>query len=96
MKTLTFDSVIQWLCQKLPLAGPKIGSYYTRHTWFQRFVKFVLSTFVVFWVVKGPIMWVLTDVLGVWYVLSAFAAGVIVTIMGFVLSEFWVWRKNEV
>lgn len=94
METLTFDSVIQWLCRRLPFIGPKVVNYYTCHAWFRRFVKFGLSTFVVFWVVKGPMIWVLTDVLGVWYLLSAFVAGVIVTIVGFVLSELWVWKKK--
>lgn len=94
METLTFDSVIQWLCRRLPLIGSKIENYYACHAWFRRFVKFGSSTFVVFWVVKGPMIWVLTDALGIWYVLSAFVAGVIVTVMGFILSELWVWKKK--
>lgn len=92
---VTFDSFVNWLCQKVPWIGPPLGNYYRRHTWFQRFIKFGLSTFVMFWLLKGPIIWLFTDVWGIWYVLSAFIGGLIVTVAGFVLNELWVWAKND-
>ena len=78
----------------MPL-GEKVWSYYEAHSWFQRLVKYACSTTAVFWVVKGPMIWMLTDLLGVWYVFSAFTVGLFVTVICFMLSEFWIWTKRQ-
>jgi len=49
--------------------------------------------FLEYWFVKAPMIYLFTDILSVWYVISAFVAGIICTIIGFVLSEFGIWRK---
>lgn len=95
MSRLSFDNFVYWLCEKVPRIGPPIGNYFKEHEWFQRFTKFGISTLLMFWLVKGPIIWLFTDVWGIWYVLSAFMGGLIVTIGGFILNELWVWARPE-
>lgn len=94
MKVWTFDDVFLWVCQKIPVVGAKIEKYYLEHGLFQRLIKYATSTSLIFWMFKGPLIWVLTDLLNVWYVLSAFVVGVIVTLICFVLGEFWVWKRK--
>ena len=92
-KELSFDKLFHYICARLPYIGPSVGKYYKKHHWFQRFAKFGVSTFIVFWLVKGPLIWLLTTI-GMWYILSAFISGLIVTVIGFIVNEVWIWSQK--
>jgi len=104
MKELNFDSLFSKLALKIPLIGKFMQNYYMNHATFRRFTKYAVSTFVIYWVVKGPLIWLLTLLLPSInlfliivpdYVLSAFVVGVLVSLIGFLLSEGWIWRKSQ-
>lgn len=104
MKDLTFDSIFRELSLKIPYFGKSIAIYYAKHTWFKRFSKFATSTFLMYWVVKGPLIWMLTALtppLNLFlfvipnYVVAAFFAGIIGAIISFVLNELWVWKHES-
>lgn len=61
----------------------------------QRLGKFVLSAFLIYTICKAPIMLVLTELAGVHYIFSGFIAGAVLTLLNFLPSEWWVWRKND-
>lgn len=101
---LSFDYLFHRLAVKVPLLGKPVSNYYLKHRWFQRFSKFAVSTFLMFWLVKGPLLWMLTLVLPSInlvlieipdYVLGGFLSGIIVTVVGFFINEGWVWKKHE-
>lgn len=81
-KNLNLDSVL------LKIPGVRA------HPRFQRLAKFILSAFIIYFVFKVPIMWFLTDLLAVHYIWSGFVAGSILTLLSFIPSEFWVWKKK--
>ena len=83
-----FDYVMIYLLQYV-----KLDKYYKEHPTFQRFAKYGVLTTITFWLAKAPMMWFFTDLLGVWYVLSGFIVGIIVTLLGFVYSEWGIWKK---
>ncbi len=57
----------------------------------KRFIKLASWTFLVYWTVRTPMQIFFTDVLGIWYVTSNFIAGCILMVVGFLVSEFWIW-----
>jgi len=79
--------MIDRLFQKIPVLK--------NHATLQRLTKFVLSAFLIYMVCKAPVMLVLTEICGVHYVLSGFIAGSVLTLLNFVPSEYWVWRKPK-
>lgn len=79
--------VIDRLFQKIPMLK--------NHATFQRLLKFMLSAFMIYMVFKAPVMLVLTEICGVHYVLSGFIAGSVLTLLNFVPSEYWVWKKKK-
>ena len=98
------------LFDKLMLFGlTKIGfekEFYLGRPRLQRFTKFAFSTFLMFWLVKGPLIALFTERLlpsqisllifsipG--YVLSSFIVGIILTFAGFVVNEFWTWGREK-
>ena len=91
---LTFDYIFLYICDKIPLLGGTVANWYKTKSWFNRFTKFGVSTFIVYWGVRAPMMVGFTDVLGVHYVLSAFIVGIILSLIGFVISEGWIWGKK--
>jgi len=103
MKELSFDWALYNLALKLPYFGKPIAKYYMTHDWFRRFAKFAVSTFIMYWLLKGPLIWLLTQIMPSInlllfqvpsYVLGGFFAGIIVTVIGFVVNEVWVWSKQ--
>lgn len=90
-----FDKLIMHGLLKIPKIGTDLNKFYVKKAWFQRFTKYGLWLTIEYWLVKGPITIFFTDILGLWYVISAFIAGVICALIGFVLSEFWIWREKH-
>lgn len=60
-----------------------------------RLGKFILATFVIYVAVKAPMLVFFTDVLKMHYVISGFIVGSIMSLLNFLPSEFWVWRKKK-
>lgn len=84
--------------RKVPVLGvlsTKFATYYTCHEWFQRFTKYGTWITAEYWLVKGPLTLFFTEALGFWYVLSAFIAGTVCTVVGFGLSELWIWKGKK-
>lgn len=48
----------------------------------------------VYFLVKSPITWLLTDILGVHYILSGAISGIVVTILTFIPTEFWIFKNK--
>ena len=96
MKEWSFDGVVRQVCRMI---SPGLENFYVKQVMrrprFHRLAKFAVSTFIIFWVVKGPLIWMLTDVFGFWYVVSAFLGGIVVTLIGFALNEFWIWKTKK-
>lgn len=101
---LSFDYLFYYICSHIPVLGEPVKNYYTDHAWFKRFAKFGSSTLVMYWLLKGPLLWVLTLTLPSVnlllfvipsYVMAGFLAGLIVTVIGFVVNEVWVWKIGE-
>lgn len=101
-KELSFDWMFHSICQNLPLLGKPLLKYYDKHGWFQRFAKFGVSTSILFWFVKGPLIWLFTGVIPSLnlflftvpsYLFASFIAGLLLTLIGFVLNEAWVWEE---
>lgn len=86
----TFDTVMLTLLKYV-----KLDEYYRTHATFQKFVKYGSWITMEYWLVKGPLTILFTSLFHLWYVLSAFLAGLICTIIGFVLSHYWVWRRDD-
>jgi len=89
---LNFDELFMQLAVKIPYFGKGLSKYYIGSPKFQRFTKFALTTFLVYWLAKAPLIVFFTDYLHVWYALSAFIVGIIITVVGFVLNESWIWK----
>ena len=60
----------------------------------KRFLKYLLSSLVVYVVVKAPIMWLLTDFVEVHYLVSGLIAGSVPTLASYIPNEYWVWKKK--
>lgn len=61
----------------------------------KRLAKFCFVSLLTYFVLKAPIMLLLTDVLHIHYVLSGAIAGAVLTLANFVPSEWWVWKKKN-
>lgn len=61
---------------------------------FERLMKFCFSAFVCYFVVKVPVIWLLTEYFAVHYILSGAIAGAVLAIANFVPSEWWVFKKK--
>lgn len=60
----------------------------------RRFAKFLLMNNLLY-VLRGPILFSFTSVLGLHYLLSNLLSIGILTIMRFTLSSIWIWRKDR-
>lgn len=60
-----------------------------------RLCKFVFNALVIYLIFKAPLIVLFTEFLGLHYVWSGFIVGSILTLINFLPSEFWVWRKKE-
>ena len=105
MKEWSFDGVVRQVCR---MVSPGLENFYVKQVMqrprFHRLAKFAVSTFIIFWLVKGPLIWILTNSLPSInlilfiipsYILSAFFAGIVVTLIGFALNEFWIWKTKK-
>lgn len=95
----SFDWLFKSTILKVPYLGKPISKYYIEHSWFQRLVKYGSSTLVVYWLVKAPLIAIFTAIMPELffipsYLMGAFIAGLIVTLIGFVLSDLWIWRRR--
>ena len=95
------DSMLDFVMISL-LRYVKLDKYYEEHPTFQRFAKYGVLTTLTFWLAKAPLIWLFDLAFGdinlvffsiPSYVTSAFVAGVIVTLLGFVYSEWGIWKK---
>lgn len=59
-----------------------------------RLCKYIFSAFVIYFVFKTPVIMLLTEIVGLHYVISGFVAGSILTLMEFIPNEFWVWKRK--
>jgi len=73
--------------------GQKKAWAFKRRLW--RLFKFCLSALIIYFVVKAPVMWLLTDILGVHYILSGAVAGALPTLLMFIPSEWWIWKPKK-
>lgn len=71
-----------------------LDNYYRTNSTFQKFMKYGSWITLEYWFVKGPLTALFTERFGFWYVVSAFFSGLICTVIGFVLSHWWVWRSE--
>lgn len=72
---------------------------------FQRFMKYGGWIFIQFWIISAPMTVFLTntfpDTIGLvfvsfpGYLLASFTSGTILAIVGFFLSEKWIWRPKK-
>ena len=107
---LSFDAIFHQVCDlwaKVPLLGglgPRFDGYYKTHTWFQRFIKFGVTTTLIYWVIKGPLIWVFTGLIPninlflfvvPSYLTAGFVVGLVVTLVGFALNEAWIWKQRR-
>jgi uncharacterized membrane protein YedE/YeeE len=53
---------------------------------------FCLLASIMYFGLKAPIMYFFTGMLGINYILGGFFAGVIVTVITFFFSKFWIFR----
>lgn len=72
---------------------------------FQRFMKYGGWIFLQFWIIRAPmtvfltnafpesISLILVSIPG--YLLASFTSGTLLAIVGFLLSEKWIWRKKD-
>jgi len=93
-KEYSFDKIILKICDKIPFFGKSLSNLYLKYSTLRRLAKFASTTFFVYWMAKAPLIWFFSEILGLWYILSAFIVGIIVTVIGFIFNEFWIWRKG--
>lgn len=65
------------------------------HPKLARLTKFALSAFLIYFICKTPMIWLLTEYGHLHYVLSGAIAGSVVSLLNFVPAEFWIWRKKS-
>jgi len=92
---MNFDTLFRQIALKIPAIGKPLEEYYVKHNWFKRFVKFGTMDLLIYWLLKAPLLIILTDWLGIWYALAAFIVGLIITVLGFSFSELWIWKKRK-
>jgi hypothetical protein len=102
MKELTFDKIFHKITKYIPFLGKHIWKYYVMHGWFSRTAKFIVTTTILFWFVKGPLISLFTSVFPAInlyilivpsYLLGAFVTGIIISIIGVVFNEVWIYKK---
>lgn len=59
-----------------------------------RLFKYALSAMFVYFIFKTPVMLLLTELGRIHYVFSGALAGAVLTLIEFIPSEFWVWRRK--
>lgn len=59
-----------------------------------RFIKFSLVGGVGF-LIAWSILWIFTEKVGLWYMMSAIIAQVAATIWNFSANNWWTWRQVE-
>jgi putative flippase GtrA len=94
-----FDKYLRKLMFYVPFIGEKMVDKYDTVDWFNRFIKFGVSTTLIFWLVKGPLIWMFNSFIPNIgfipdYLFSTFIVGLILTIIGFVINEEWIWKQE--
>lgn len=85
---MSFDKYLYILLQKI-----RLGNYYRKHLWFRQFVRYGVTTTVIYWCGKAPLIWFFTNVLNVWFIFSSFIVGLIITLIGFVVEKLFVFKR---
>jgi len=102
MRKWSFDKIVHGITKQIPLIGKPLWKYYVKHGWFSRTAKFIVTTSILFWLVKSPLIWLLNGFLPSLnlllvvippYLLAAFFTGIIITVIGVVLNEIWIYRR---
>jgi putative flippase GtrA len=62
----------------------------------KRGFNYSLTALVIYFLIKSPITVLLTDYFHIWYIFSGAISGIVVTILTFIPTEFWVFKdKNK-
>ena len=71
----------------------------------KRFIKFGGWTFIQFWIIRAPMTMLFTNLFPATislillsfpgYLLASFTSGTLLAIVGFVLSEKWIWKREK-
>jgi hypothetical protein len=102
MRKWAFDNIVREIVKPIPIIGKPLWKYYVKHSWFSRTSKYIVTTAVLFWLVKSPMIWLLNGFLPSLnllvlvippYLLAAFFTGIIITVIGVVLNEIWIYRR---
>ena len=80
--------------RQIPL-GSQLSDLYFGNPKLQRFFKYGLWISFQFWIIRAPLVWFMTERMSIHYLLSSFTIGLLLTVAGFFLSEFWIWRKGD-
>lgn len=70
-----------------------LNKFYANNLWFRQFVRYGITTTVIYWFAKAPLIWILTEKFGIWYLGATFIIGLIITLIGFVVEKFYVFRR---
>jgi len=72
-----------------------LDGFYQRTLWFREFCRFAFSTFIIFWLVRSPMTFIFTEIFHFHYLFSSFSSGVILSIIGFIVNKFVVFRDEK-
>jgi hypothetical protein len=56
---------------------------------------FSLTSLAIYFLIKSPITWLLTDILHVHYILSGAVSGIVVTVLTFLPVEFGIYKNKK-
>ena len=104
MEKWSFDNILRRVLIEIPFLGEPIVDYYNKHKKFRRLVQFAVSTTIVFWLIKSPLILVFNGIIPNInlilfiipnYIVSTFIVGVIITLIGFLINEEWIWKHDD-
>ena len=90
-KKVTFDSLFLDACGKLGWLGKQVSKRYLKNALFARFVKFSVSSFFIYWIVRAPMLILFEFALADVYIpIFPFVTFIVVVIPAYVISAFVV------
>ena len=73
----------------------RLDNLYLNNQGFRQFVRYGTSVTFIYWFAKAPLIWFATEVIGIHYVMSSFLIGLLITIAGFFVEKFFVFRRES-
>lgn len=61
----------------------------------KRLIQSSASATVLYFIIKIPILWILTDLFHIHYLISGAMSGAALTLFQFIPNEFWVWKGKK-